>query len=407
MFNKKDYVLAIDIAKFKSMFYLVSVHDEVLLEPIDYEHTLSNFKSIDQLIRKEGIKDNLAVFMESTSTYHYSVMRYFLENDYEVIVVNPNLVKKSSTSFRRTKTDRLDTLKIADTYFKEEIKSNSIRDDILYDDLQSANRQYLSIEKSLTTIKNRYTRLLDICIPEHKSLYNDKNDRYLAKYINFFEEFPHTEFIQTTRVDRLATSLNKTLNRDYRKRLTIEAIKIKEISKDSYPGVRKDSNEVTNLKQTINTLKHLLKESEIAKERLIELGKQTKEFKYINSINGIGEQSAAQLIAELGDLSRFKNYKQINAYCGLEPSIYQSGKAFYNGRITKSGNPFARKVIYTTIIAIVQISRRFNMNHPIEEYYTNKKEKENKTSRESVIATSTKLIRILFSLCKNESIFTL
>lgn len=407
MQTKNDYVLAIDIAKFKSMFYLVSVHGEVLLEPTDYDHTLSNFKSIDQLIRKEGIKNNLSVFMESTSTYHYPVMRYFLENEYDVIVVNPNLVKKSSTSFRRTKTDRLDTLLIADTYFKEEIKSNAIRDDILYNDLQSANRQYLSVEKALTAIKNRYTRLLDICIPEHKLLYNSKNDRYLLKYINLFEEFPHTEYLQTTRVDKMATVLNKTFNRDYRKRLTIEAAKIKEISKNSYPGVSKDSNEVENLKQTITTLKHLLEQSDLARERLITLGKQTKEFEYIISVNGIGEQSTSQLIAELGDLSRFKDYKQINAYCGLEPSIYQSGKAFYNGKITKAGNPFARKVIFTTIMSIVRTSSKSNLDHPIHKYYLNKKEKESKTNRQSVIATSTKLIRILFSLCKNESIFTL
>lgn len=407
MHTKKNYVLAIDIAKYKSMFYLASVHGEVLLEPTDYEHTLSNFKSIDQLIRKEDIKNNLTVFMESTSSYHYPVMRYFLENKYDVIVVNPNLVKKSSTSFRRTKTDRLDTFLIADTYFKEEIKSNAIRDNILYSDLQSSNRQYLSIEKALTAIKNRYTRLLDICIPEHKLLYNNKNDKYLPKYINFFEEFPHTEYIQTTRVDRMATVLNKTFNRDFRERLTDEAINIKKISKNSYPGVSKYSNEVINLKQTIITLKHLIDQSNLARERLINLGKQTKEFIYIHSINGIGEQSAAQLIAELGDLSRFKSYKQINAYCGLEPSIYQSGKALYNGKITKAGNPFARKVIYTTIMSIVRTSSKSNLNHQIYEYYLKKKEKENKTNRQSVIATSTKLIRILFSLCKNKSIFTI
>jgi transposase len=85
-------------------------------------------------------------------------------------------------------------------------------------------------------------------------------------------------------------------------------------------------------------MKILINEHEQAKQRLISLGKQTKEYKYISSIPGIGEQSASQVIAELGDISRFKNYKQINAYCGLEPSVYQSGKVYINGRITKSGN---------------------------------------------------------------------
>jgi hypothetical protein len=332
-------------------------------------------------------------------------MRYFLEQGYEVIVVNPNLVKKSSTTFRKTKTDRLDAIKIAETYFKEEIKSNAIKNGTLYDDLQAANRQYLNLEKALTAIKNRYTRLLDLCIPEHDRFYTNKKDRYNKKYITLFEYLPHTEFVQPTRVDRIANILNKAFNINYTERLTKEAIKLKGISKNSYSGVHKHSNEVANLQQTITILRTLLSNYEQAKQRLITLGKQAKEYEYINSIFGIGEQSASQIIAELGDLSRFSNYKQINAYCGLEPSVYQSGKAFYNGRITKSGNPFARKVLYTTIMSIVKASRVHMPEHPINVYYTNKKE--NKSTKESVIATSTKLIRILFSLCKYQSTFTL
>jgi transposase len=405
MDDKKEYVMAIDIAKGKSVYFILSKQGEIILDPIEYEHTLSNFHLIDLKIREEKIKQDLTVLMESTSTYHYPVMRYFLEQGYEVIVVNPNLVKKSSTTFRKTKTDRLDAIKIAETYFKEEIKSNAIKNGTLYDDLQAANRQYLNLEKALTAIKNRYTRLLDLCIPEHDRFYTNKKDRYNKKYITLFEYLPHTEFVQTTRVDRIANILNKAFNINYTERLTKEAIKLKGISKNSYSGVHKHSNEVANLQQTITILRTLLSNYEQAKQRLITLGKQAKEYEYINSIFGIGEQSASQIIAELGDLSRFSNYKQINAYCGLEPSVYQSGKAFYNGRITKSGNPFARKVLYTTIMGIVKASRVHMPEHPINVYYTNKKE--NKSTKESVIATSTKLIRILFSLCKYQSTFTL
>lgn len=405
MDDKKEYVMAIDIAKGKSMYFILSKQGEIILEPIEYEHTLNNFRLIDLTIREEQIKQELTVFMESTSTYHYPVMRYFLEQGYEVIVVNPNLVKKSSTTFRKTKTDRLDSIKIAETYFKEEIKSNAIKTGTLYDDLQAANRQFLNLEKALTAIKNRYTRLLDLCIPEHERFYTNKADRYNKKYITLFEYLPHTEYIQTTRIDRIANILNLAFEWKYTERLTKEAIKLKGISKNSYSGVHKHSNEVANLQQTITILRTLLSNQEKAKNRMIALGKQAKEYKYINSVFGIGEQSASQLIAELGDLSRFKNYKQINAYCGLEPSVYQSGKAFYNGRITKSGNPFARKVLYTTIMGIVKASRVHMPEHPINVYYTNKKE--NKSTKESVIATSTKLIRILFSLCKYQSTFTL
>ena len=159
MNEKLEYVMAIDVAKGKSMYYILSIHGEVVLDATEYEHTLNNFRLIDLKIREERIKQNLAVFMESTSIYHYPVMRYFLEQGYKVIVVNPNLVKKSSTTFRKTKTDRLDCIKIAETYFKEDIKSNSARTNDIYFNLMAANRQFLSLEKALTAIKNRYTRL--------------------------------------------------------------------------------------------------------------------------------------------------------------------------------------------------------------------------------------------------------
>jgi transposase len=396
--------MAIDVAKGKSMYYILSIQGEVILDALEYTHTLSNYRLIESKIREERIKEDIAVFMESTSTYHYPVMRYFLEQGYDVIVVNPNLVKKSSTTFRKTKTDRLDCIKIAQTYFKEEIKSNAAKKNDVYFNLMTANRQFLSLEKALTAVKNRYTRLLDICIPEHEEFYSNKANKYNKKYITLFEHLPHTEFIQTTRVDRIASILNLVFNRNYTNRLMKEALKIKKISKNSYPGVSKNSNEVENLKQTSSIMTNLLNEHEHAKAKLIDLGKLTKEFEYINSIPGIGEQSAAQIIAELGDISRFKNYKQINAYCGLEPSIYQSGKAYINGKITKSGNGYARKVLYTTIMGIIMSSRNHYPEHPINVYYTNKKE--NKSTKESVIATSTKLIRIIFSLCKNETTFT-
>ena len=54
-----------------------------------------------------------------------------------------------------------------------------------------------------------------------------------------------------------------------------------------------------------------------------------------------------QIIAELGDINRFENIKQLNAFCGLDPTIVQSGKSInYNGPISKRGNRNARKILF-------------------------------------------------------------
>ena len=44
MNEKKDYVLAIDIAKGKSMFHIVSVHGEIILDLVEYKHTLNQLE---------------------------------------------------------------------------------------------------------------------------------------------------------------------------------------------------------------------------------------------------------------------------------------------------------------------------------------------------------------------------
>jgi len=340
--------------------------------------------------------------MESTSSYHYPVERYFDNNGYKVVVINPNLVKKSDTSFRRTKTDKEDCFKIANCYFKEEIKSNALKSLNIYDDLTTLNRQYLSLEKSLTALKNRYVRLLDICIPEHENFYlnkmgnSDRSAKYSIKMLNFYYEFPHSEIIASTRIDKLANVLNSSFKRDYLKRFKTVARDIKELSRDSYPGVSEESVETDNLQTTIRIIKSIIKEQALVKNHLIRLAKDTEFFLNINSIPGIGELTTAQIIAELKYITRFDSYKQINAYCGLEPSVYHSGKIKINGRITKSGNGNARKVLYTSIKNITMVAKSHCPNHPILIHYLKKKEKENKSEKECVVSATTKLIRIIF-----------
>lgn len=64
-----------------------------------------------------------------------------------------------------------------------------------------------------------------------------------------------------------------------------------------------------------------------------------KYFNPITSIFGIGEFTASLIIAELGNINRFNNIKELTAYCGLDPSIKQSGKSInIKGPISESGN---------------------------------------------------------------------
>jgi transposase len=60
---------------------------------------------------------------------------------------------------------------------------------------------------------------------------------------------------------------------------------------------------------------------------------------------GIGAQSAATLLAELGDPKRFANPRAVAAYAGLVPRVNQSADKAHHGRMTKQGNPELRWIL--------------------------------------------------------------
>jgi transposase len=65
----------------------------------------------------------------------------------------------------------------------------------------------------------------------------------------------------------------------------------------------------------------------------------------LQTMRGMALVNAATLIAELGDLSRFGNPRQLMAYLGLVPSEHSSGASVRRGGITKAGNSAARRLL--------------------------------------------------------------
>jgi len=65
----------------------------------------------------------------------------------------------------------------------------------------------------------------------------------------------------------------------------------------------------------------------------------------IQALRGVQVTAAVTLIAELGDLTRFENPKQLLSYLGLIPSEHTTGERRRQGSITKTGNSHARRAL--------------------------------------------------------------
>lgn len=387
------YVLAIDVAKEKSMGTLISSCGEVLIDPYEFKHSKQDFSSLLVRIKKLNIKD-VSVIMESTGIYHRPVERFFLENHFKVYVINPLYSKNHKNSLRKTKTDKLDCLSLAELFFTHTFRE-VVKPSELYLNMNALSRQYFALSESTIDLKNRYKNLLYLCFPEYEKIFVG-NMVYSDIALSFISQYPHPEIISKTRLCFLQTFFKRKKFRYWKSKTT----KIKEIANTSYPSVNYNDEIVANLSQIAKIINNQQNNINIVKEKLINFAKCTPYFTPINSIDGIGEFTAAIIIAELGDINRFNNIKELTAYCGLDPTIKQSGKTINtHGPISKSGNKYMRHILFLSVLNIVRITSLSKKENDIEIYYR-KKRNEGKHHYVATIATTTKLLRKIFAVCK-------
>ena len=394
-------VLSVDVAKNKSMIMLMNSDGEILIDTKEIKHNLEDFEKAKEEI-KEINPENLTVFMESTGIYHLPVERYFKENGFNTLVINSLTTKNNYDTIRKTKTDKKDCFRLAKLFFVNEVEYHDLSKKDLYANLKAMTRQYFYLTQVNVSCKNRYKRLINICFPELETIF--KSSRiYEETALNFIKAFPHAEIVKEKRIDALYNNLYKTNSRhDYfYKRL---AHQIKDIASNSYPGVDKEHSDVKNLSDMACILEENIKTINKLKENMIELAKQSPYFKIINSFYGIGEVLTAELLGELGDITRFDSHKQLIAFCGLDPTIIQSGKSInVHGTISKRGDKYARWILFNISQMIVKLGHQCP-EHPVYNYYLMKKA-EGKHYYESLTACSTKILRMLYSMCKNNKQF--
>lgn len=162
-----------------------------------------------------------------------------------------------------------------------------------------------------------------------------------------------------------------------------------------------DQGNKETLKSIRAVIKSLNNQMNHLEEQITKLIKDNYSSTYasIISINGIGNKTASGIIAYLGDLSNFDNYKQIASYVGITPSIKESGRSLKKtSGITKQGNSTLRTLLYLSALSASKY------NHACKELYQRLLTK-GKKKKTALIAVANKLIKQLFVIVKSNSIF--
>ena len=121
----------------------------------------------------------------------------------------------------------------------------------------------------------------------------------------------------------------------------------------------------------------------------------------LQTIPGIGPKSSAIIIAITGNFEKFSNYKQLIAYVGLNPRIFESGTSVKGkGHICKMGTSRLRKLLYLCSWS----AKKHNVF--CKEMYERLKAK-SKPERVIKVAIACKLLRQAFAVGKNQTNFNI
>lgn len=383
------YLIGIDISKFKHDCFIATETGLVIKDSFSFDNNQEGFKKFLNVLLSLDQTQEIRIGLEATGHYGTNLKLFLHENNFSFIEFNPVLSERyrQVSSLRKTKNDKIDSKLISKMLLSYDYKTNSsISYHILK--LKSLTRFRKRLVKNRTVFKERLINILDIAFPEYSKHFTQvwgKVSFYILK------NYPTAKDIANINVEEVMTTIHSLSKGHYS---MIKLMKLIETAKTSI-GFKNDYH-VLELQLTINMIEQLDSSIDKIENEIIEIMNQYN-FKTA-TIPGIGIISAASIVSEYEDFSKFQNPNQLLSFAGLEPAIYQSGTQQTYGHMVKRGSSYLRETIMNIIPYVMAYNSVFY------EYYR-KKKSEGKHHRVALTHLAKKLIRIIYHLETNNISF--
>ena len=390
--------VGIDVSKGKSIVCILRPYGEVIASPYEIMHTESEIKELITLIR--SLEGDVRVVMEATGAYHFPLLTSLKQAKIFVSVINPLVMKRYvSTSLRKGKTDKLDSVRIAnygiDNWFK--LADYSAPEEI-YSELKILGRQYFHYITLKIESKISLTNLLDRAMPGIKKLISSKRseDPTKDKLNDFVEEYWHYDNIKNKSEPRFVSDYCRWAKK---KRYHANEGKAKLIYAMAHDGIPTLPSSAASTKMLILEAVRILKEInqtlQVILTQMQALATTLPEYEVVRSMKGVGDVLAPRLIAEIGDMRCFRSGSALIAFAGIDSPPYQSGGFTGTRRkISKRGSALLRKTGY-------EVMRCLKTTKPTQDnaayLYMMKKEAEGKPKKVAKIAALNKFLRIYYA----------
>ena len=381
------YIIGIDIGKNHHEASIVSPEGKQIGRSLRFATTHKGADSLMRFIFK-NIGNSPCVFgMEATGHYWYPIYSFLKAKRYTIYVINP--IQSDSLRkmyIRQTKNDSIDSFLIAEVIRFGQFGTTSMADENILA-MRQLCRYRDSVISSRTEIKLRIGTIMEQIFPEYEKQFSSL---WVSTSIGILEKYLTPENIENAPIDELFEIIkDKSHNRLTR----AKAISIKEAAADTF-GIKIAQDAFSfQLKQLIDRMNFLDKQIEALD---IEIMKYYEQFDcYLHTIPGIGIIGAATILAEIGDISRFKNSSALVAFAGIDPTVRQSGEFnSTHNHMSKRGSPYLRHAIF-----LAATTCSFH-NSPLNAYYKKKRD-QGKHHLTATGAVARKLTTIIYAVLRD------
>ena len=380
--------VGIDVAKYKHDFVIIDDNGLVIVPPKTIQNSLEGFDQLLASISNLDCSQGIKIGFEATGHYHSNLKTFLSKHGYDFVIINPLQVSRfrSQFSLRRTKTDKVDCLVIAQFITTKNEMLKSYQQPLYHlEALKSLTRlreTYVS-QRSLILVK--MTNVLDTVFPEFKAFFSNKLKSDTALFI--LKKYKTPERIAKWNKNDLLIVHNHSRK--------ISISKLQQIKEAAYSTIGNSSKYlIDELLSLISTFENLNTEISYIESKIISIMNDIDSP--TASIPGIGLISAATIISEFGDFARFDNVNQCIAFAGLDAGINQSGTKSFKGKMVKHGSSHLRYVLMNVIKTVCIHNETFKT------YWIKKKVTDHKYLRIADSHAAKKLIRIIYYLETNQ-----
>lgn len=392
-------VIAFDVSKGSSILASYDEQENFIFEE-KIMHSRSGFRILEKKINflNEKYDQIPEIVLESTGVYSRAIERFLHDHGYSFYLLNPLEANFQTQSLRRHKTDKSDAHELAKSHFKVN-RSQAFQQEDYYDIMRTLARRYDEIANEKRFYKNKIHALLQLSFPEIERVFKTKS----TLFYNVIKIFSHPETVLNQSKTIVRKKIKQSTKKNYSlKNLEKRSIQLIDAARDSYPAIDANDYQCELIQQYAMRVLQLDQEKKSIIEEMATLSEGRKEYEVLLSFPGIQKNTACRLIGEIGDISRFKNNKQVNAYVGIDVVRYQSGTIQHKDKINRRGNKRLRSILFFMVVSMLGSKKP---NHIVDYYYKMKQQPYNKHHKVAVIACINKFIRVIFHLIQHAKLY--